>query len=115
VTIRPRRADDLPACAEVLAEVHRQDGYPTCWPTNPVGWLDLPGAWVAEEAGVMAGHIALVAGFELRQREGQRANWRWCLGCLSDRVLAVGMSAKDWSAEQLNSGRVEDSAWCSRS
>jgi len=52
---------------EVLAEVHRQDGYPTCWPTNPVGWLDAPGllgAWVAEEDGVMAGHIALVAGVD---------------------------------------------------
>jgi len=62
VTIRPRRADDLLACVEVLAEVHQQDGYPTCWPTNPVGWLELPGllgAWVAEEAGVIAGHIGL--------------------------------------------------------
>lgn len=64
MTIRPRRAGDLLACVEVLAEVHQQDGYPTCWPTNPVGWLELPGllgAWVVEEAGVMAGHIALVA------------------------------------------------------
>lgn len=67
VTIRPRRADDLPACLEVLAEVHRQDGYPTRWPKDPAGWLDSPrllGAWVAEEDGIVDGHIALVAGVD---------------------------------------------------
>lgn len=34
---------------------------------NPAGWLTLPGmlgAWVAEHAGVLAGHIALVSGVD---------------------------------------------------
>lgn len=67
VTIRPRRADDVPACVQALAEVHRKDGYPTRWPKDPADWLDSPGllgAWVAEGAGVMAGHIALVVGVD---------------------------------------------------
>ena len=67
VTTRPRRADDVPACVQALAEVHRKDGYPTRWPKDPADWLDSPGllgAWVAEGAGVMAGHIALVVGVD---------------------------------------------------
>ena len=64
MTIRPRRPDDLPACVEVLAEVHRVDGYPEVWQPDAIAWLDPPGtiaAWVAESPGAIAGHVSLLA------------------------------------------------------
>jgi len=48
----------------LLADVHREDGYPTYWPDDPVDWLSprrMLGALVAEERGRIAGHIALAA------------------------------------------------------
>ncbi|GEM32042.1 GNAT family N-acetyltransferase [Nocardia neocaledoniensis NBRC 108232] len=39
ITIRPRTADDLPACVAALREVHSADGYPAVWPEDPVAWL----------------------------------------------------------------------------
>jgi GNAT superfamily N-acetyltransferase len=62
LTVRPRRAADLPALVEVLRAVHTQDGYPTVWPLDPAAWLDPPGllrAWVAEASGVVVAHGAL--------------------------------------------------------
>lgn len=61
-SIRPRRASDLPACVEVLAQVHAADGYPTNWPDRPADWLagsSLTGAWVAELGDRVVGHVAL--------------------------------------------------------
>jgi ribosomal protein S18 acetylase RimI-like enzyme len=81
VLIRPRRADDLPACAAVVREVHAADRYPRYLPGDLGGFLALPGAyacWVAETGevtepgraaqageaaqagGAVAGHVALV-------------------------------------------------------
>lgn len=63
VSIRPRRPDDLAACVAIIAETHRTSRYPVNWPADPEGWLtprDLLGAWVAELAGVVVGHIALM-------------------------------------------------------
>ncbi|WP_405746204.1 GNAT family N-acetyltransferase [Streptomyces sp. NBC_01525] len=60
--IRNRDAADLDACAAVLAEVHRHNGYPHHWPADPARWLTpdgLTAAWVAEESGVIVGHAAL--------------------------------------------------------
>ncbi|MFE3760272.1 hypothetical protein ACFXPI_00675 [Streptomyces sp. NPDC059104] len=60
--VRRREPSDLGACARVLAEVHRTDGYPVDWPERPEGWLSpsaLLDAWVAEHEGVTAGHVAL--------------------------------------------------------
>jgi ribosomal protein S18 acetylase RimI-like enzyme len=63
--VRLRQTADLPACVEALAEVHREDDYPTHWPSDPVSWLTPPGllaAWVvADSVGIQA-HLALVAG-----------------------------------------------------
>lgn len=61
--IRERRPEDLPACVSVLADTHRTSGYPVNWPADPAGWLTPRGllaAWVAEVAGVVVGHVALV-------------------------------------------------------
>jgi GNAT superfamily N-acetyltransferase len=51
-----------------LAEVHRQDGYPSRWPVRPEAWLspsDLIEAWVAVADGAVAGHLALAADVEV--------------------------------------------------
>lgn len=63
VLIRPRRPDDLVACVEIIAETHRTSGYPVNWPADPRRWLTpsgLLGAWVAELAGVVVGHVGLM-------------------------------------------------------
>ncbi|HEY1572828.1 MAG TPA: GNAT family N-acetyltransferase [Pseudonocardiaceae bacterium] len=63
VSIRPRRPDDLVACVAIVAETHRTSGYPVNWPADPERWLtprDLLGAWVAELAGAVVGHIGLM-------------------------------------------------------
>ncbi|WP_075737240.1 GNAT family N-acetyltransferase [Streptomyces acidiscabies] len=66
-TVRPRTDDDVAACVEALADVHRRDGYPVNWPENPGGWLAQAsglGAWVAVLDGRVVGHIALNIGGE---------------------------------------------------
>ncbi len=63
VSVRARRAADLSGCVQALAAVHGVDGYPACWPPDPVAWLHpagVVGAWVVEHAGVVAGHVGMV-------------------------------------------------------
>jgi GNAT superfamily N-acetyltransferase len=67
LAIRPRRAEDLPSCVAVLAEVHRFDGYPEIWPADAAGWLDPPdtiAAWLAEAGRTdprrVLGHVSLI-------------------------------------------------------
>lgn len=63
--IRPRTEEDVPACARVLAQVHRADGYPVDWPDRPAVWLTPPhplGAWVAEFDEDVVGHVVLSLG-----------------------------------------------------
>ncbi|OIK25086.1 GNAT family N-acetyltransferase [Streptomyces malaysiense] len=50
---------------ELLAEVHRRDGYPENWPERPGDWLARPSlfaAWVAELEGRIVGHVGLSDG-----------------------------------------------------
>jgi GNAT superfamily N-acetyltransferase len=64
MAVRPRSDGDLDGCVLLLEEVHRLDRYPTYWPGDPARWLSpggLLGAWVAEEAGRIVGHVALAA------------------------------------------------------
>jgi len=63
VLIRPRRDEDLAACAELVREVHTADRYPRFLPANIPSFLAPPdryGCWVANEDGDVTGHIALV-------------------------------------------------------
>lgn len=64
MSIRPRRDEDLAACAEALRKLHETDRYPHSLPDDPVSWLRPPRqrhAWVAVDAGSgeVAGHVAL--------------------------------------------------------
>ncbi|MFC8526619.1 GNAT family N-acetyltransferase [Nocardia sp. NPDC057227] len=64
VTVRPRAATDLEACARLLVEVHRTDGYPVEGVAEPISWLT-PGnaveAWVGEVEGAVVGHALVCA------------------------------------------------------
>lgn len=60
--IRPRRDEDLPACAAALRGVHESDGYPVHWPADPGRWLTpetMLGAWIAVAGPAVLGHVAL--------------------------------------------------------
>ncbi|MER6088298.1 GNAT family N-acetyltransferase [Streptomyces bluensis] len=60
---------------DVLAEVHRGDGYPVNWPERPGAWLSQAsslGAWVAELDGRLVGHVSLS-----RSGEGDLAPGLW--------------------------------------
>ena len=62
VSLRQRKEADLPVLAVVLRQVHEADGYPKRWPADPEHWLASKaeyGAWVAEVAGELSGHIGL--------------------------------------------------------
>jgi GNAT superfamily N-acetyltransferase len=63
VTVRDREPGDLERCVELLADVHRLDGYPLNWPSNPRRWLcppELLYAWIAEtDNAVVVGHVAV--------------------------------------------------------
>ena len=39
MTIRPRRADDLPALVAALRAVHETMGYPSVWPDDPAAFV----------------------------------------------------------------------------
>jgi GNAT superfamily N-acetyltransferase len=63
--IRARQPEDLDGCVAVLRRVYATTGYPSGWPRDPARWLspaDQVAAWVAEDDGLLAGHIALVQG-----------------------------------------------------
>ncbi len=61
--IRPRRAADLAPCADLVREVHAADRYPRFLPADIGAFLAPPdpyGCWVADRAGEVVGHVALV-------------------------------------------------------
>jgi len=63
VLIRPRRAADLGPCADLVREVHAADRYPRFLPADIGAFLAVPdpyGCWVADLAGEVIGHAALV-------------------------------------------------------
>lgn len=61
-TMRTRDEADLPACVELLRQVHRLDGYPVHWPEDPAAWLtprNLLAAWVVERDSAIVAHSVL--------------------------------------------------------
>ena len=61
--IRPRSDHDLATCADLVREVHAADRYPRFLPADIAGFLAPPdpyGCWVADLAGEVVGHVALV-------------------------------------------------------
>lgn len=58
--IRDRTDADLAACGTLLLRVREATGYPVRRLEDPVAWLSGVGrAWVAEDDGELAGHVAL--------------------------------------------------------
>jgi GNAT superfamily N-acetyltransferase len=60
--VRPRLADDLAACVELVRVVHQQDRYPIRLPDDVRGFLESRhqlAAWVVEHESVVVGHVAL--------------------------------------------------------
>jgi GNAT superfamily N-acetyltransferase len=65
VAIRPRSDADLALCERIARGVHAVDNYPPCLLSGDFhSFLTSPetlGAWVAEDAGAVVGHVALHA------------------------------------------------------
>ncbi|GFH64320.1 MULTISPECIES: GNAT family N-acetyltransferase [Streptomyces] len=60
--IRPRGSGDLAQAAAALVAVHEADGYPVEGVSQPEAWLSPSGlmaAWVAEQSGLIVGHVAI--------------------------------------------------------
>jgi GNAT superfamily N-acetyltransferase len=69
VNVRSRTDEDLAGCVRALGAVQMADGYPTCWPVDPAGWLSPSGfaaAWVARDdvMGSILGHVCVVRGVD---------------------------------------------------
>jgi len=63
VRVRARRDADLGACVQLATAVHELDGSPPRMAedlTAFIASIDAVGAWVAEEDGSIAGHVALL-------------------------------------------------------
>jgi ribosomal protein S18 acetylase RimI-like enzyme len=61
--VRPITDDDVPGAIAALVEVHATDGYPVEGVAEPEAWLCSPAvlrAWVAERAGKVVGHVAVM-------------------------------------------------------
>ncbi len=102
--IRRRRHEDLPACVSVLADTHRTSAYPVNWPSDPEGWLTPGGlldAWVAEVAGVVVGHVALI---EARARTARA--WAKHTGSPSSAAAEVSRLCVSRAARGRSIGRL---------
>lgn len=67
IVLRRTEPEDLDGCVAMLRRVHEANGYPSRWPADPGRWLtpaDQIAAWVAEDDGQLAGHVALVQGVQ---------------------------------------------------
>lgn len=65
VEIRRRRDSDVPALIEVLEDVYSTDGYPVEGTSTAAAFLSPQGivqSWVAIQAGIVVGHIAIITG-----------------------------------------------------
>lgn len=88
--VRPRRPDDLPALAVVLAEQQPRSRYPSRWPlpTGVEGFLVRSYeevAWVAEVGGVVVGHVVVGS----VDRDGPGDVFRRATGCDDPAIVSV--------------------------
>ncbi|MEU6851710.1 GNAT family N-acetyltransferase [Actinacidiphila alni] len=114
-SVRRRVEGDIETCVRVLDEVHRRDGYPVNWPDRPADWLSPPaplGAWVAELAGRVVGHVGLS-----RAGDGDVAPGLWSErnGASSTQTAVVGRlfvapQARGYGIGALLIGRATDEA-----
>ena len=90
LVVRARRDEDLPQCAEVLRDVHRDDGYPTHWPDDPERFVAGRGtlaAWVAVHDAVLVGHVTLATA-------DSAAVWGPCLRATGRGLTGLGVIAR---------------------
>lgn len=116
VRIRPRRVDDVPALCEVLAGQQARSSYPLRWPLPfPVAdFIVRPhelGAWVAERAGAVVGHVSVQrvsAGAGLGGYVDRGPDPLWCaaLDCPVDRLGAVSSLFVGLDARGTGVGRA---------
>jgi GNAT superfamily N-acetyltransferase len=80
----------MDACVALLSQVHAQDGYPLTWPASPAEWLSSSrqvAAWVADDTGIIAGHVALA-----RPHAGEAAAaWAGALRAREGDLLCVSL------------------------
>ncbi|MCP2330747.1 GNAT family N-acetyltransferase [Actinoalloteichus caeruleus] len=89
VNVRRRTDHDIPACSDVLVQVHATDGYPVEGVGDPVAWLTPPSllaAWVAEVNGIVVGHV----GVSRPAGEAAVAMWGEHAAAASDSVAVLG-------------------------
>jgi GNAT superfamily N-acetyltransferase len=90
LAVRPRQPPDAAACVALLRQVHEHDGYPLIWPADPAAWLYRPGqlgAWVAERAAGLCGHVAIA-----RPEPGAAADaWAGYLGRPASELVCVSL------------------------
>ena len=105
LVIRARRDADLPACADLVREVHSTERYPRFLPTDIVQFLNPPdpfGCWVADLDGEVAGHVALVPrGLPAATEIAARA-----LGKAADQLAVVGRLFVSRQARGRGVGRL---------
>jgi ribosomal protein S18 acetylase RimI-like enzyme len=105
VVVRDRSAADLPACVALAEQVHGSDGYPAYLPGDMEGFLASEhalGAWVAEVAGSVAGHVAL----HRRAAPGVMELARAATGLSDDGLAVVARLLVAPAARRVGAGRA---------
>ena len=107
VLVRPRRAQDLTALADVLAAQRPHSGYPQNWPLpipveDFIARSDEDAAWAAELDGRVVGHVAVA-----RLRPGLEADlWTAGTGRPLDQLAAVSVLFVDHTVQGRGVGKA---------
>lgn len=86
--VRPRRPRDVGACARLLGVVYCADHYPDRLPGSTYAWLvrGVLDAWVAEQHGLVLGHVATT---RVGTDPLSAGRWREITGLSPDHLLGV--------------------------
>lgn len=90
--LRPRRDDDLPDLAQILAVQQPHSGYPYVWPrpapvTDFIRRVDELATWTAERDGAPVGHVSLI---RVSDSEPAGPAWAAAAGCEISALACVG-------------------------